>query len=404
MAKFQIGSPAAPRDLVDREKELKDLMAKMTTRDINYNMAVLGYRRVGKSSILMKLHDNLSKEKRIIPIYFDVQKNMAEPRIFFERLQKSIFDAYRTKLTRGKRAKSSAIKIVGDLFTKITGAIGDKKISNISVSITPEGVIVPKVHLADKKPDYAGLFYSVFGTLQVLAEKNNLKFVVILDEFQDLVKFRGYTGLKDIPSLFRAVIQERGEHVSYIISGSRVHMSTGMLDGGRSPLFAHFEKLTVYGMDEKYSVELFTKYLSAKGITIDEKTAREAYRIVGGIPFYLMALAEAYNQKEDLQDTYTRILTETVGSLKNYVDYVLSEDLGNVTGGPVLLTILRALAVSNGLTVTEISKKTKIKYTSLPYHMSNLKNSDLVIQEERRYKVRDKIVKDYLVFEVNSLA
>ena len=404
MARFQIGGPAAPTDLVDRKKEIEYLMTKMTTRDINYNVAVLGYRRIGKSSILMKLYDNLSKKKHIIPVYFDVQKNMAEPRIFFEQLQKSIFDAYLMKLTRGGKAKTNAIRMAGDLIAKITGAVKDKKISNIGVSITPEGVIAPTVHFADKKPDYASLFHSVFGTLPILAEKNNLKFVVILDEFQDLVKFRRYNGLKYILSMFRATIQERGKDVSYVISGSRVHMYAEILDSGKSPLFSHFEKLTVYGMEEKYSVELFTKYLKARGLTVAENTATEAYEIVGGNPFYLMALAEAYNQKEALQDTYVRILTGTIGSLKNYVDYVLSEDLGNVTGGPVLPTILRILAVSDGLTVAEISKRTRIKYTSLPFHMKNLKNSDLVIQEEGRYKIRDKIVKDYLVFEVNGSA
>ena len=107
MVKFQIGGPAAPTDLVDRKKEIEYLMTRMTTRDINYNVAVLGYRRIGKSSILMKLYDNLSKKKHIIPVYFDVQKNMAEPRIFFEHLQKSIFDAYLMKLTRGERQKQT---------------------------------------------------------------------------------------------------------------------------------------------------------------------------------------------------------------------------------------------------------------------------------------------------------
>ena len=404
MVRIQIGGPVAPADLVDRKKEIEYLMTRMTTRDINYNVAVLGYRRIGKSSILMKLYDDLSKKKHIIPVYFDVQKNMAEPRIFFEQLQKSIFDAYLMKITRGEKARTSADRIAGDLMARITSAARDKKISYIGASITPEGTITPTVYFADKKPDYARLFHSVFETLPILAEKNNLKFVVILDEFQDLVKFRRYNGLKDILSMFRATIQERGKDVSYVISGSRVHMYAEILDSGKSPLFSHFEKLTVCGMEEKYSVELFTKYLKARGFTVAGNTAIEAYGMVGGNPFYLMALAEAYNPKEALQDTYVRILTGTIGSLKNYVDYVMSEDLGNVTGGPVLLTILRILAVSNGLTAAEISKKTKISYTSLPFHMNNLKSSDLVVQDDRRYKIRDKIVKDYLVFEVSGSA
>ena len=403
MTKFRIGSPASSHDLIDRKKELSELYTKMSSKSINYNVAVLGHRRVGKTSILMKLYDKLEKDANIIPIYFDVQKNMAEPKIFFTRLQKTIFDAYIQKSSGIEKIKAST-KITTELVGKLIDAAKSKKITGISAEMTNQGTIIPKIEFGDKKPDYASVFYSVFKTLNVLSKGTDFKFVIILDEFQDFIKLTRYKGLTEISNLFRAIIQEREENVSYIICGSRVHMLTDILSNGESPLFAHFEKMVIYEMEEKYSVELFTKYLKARKITIKKDVAHKAYELVGGIPFYLMVLAQATTLEQDIKDTFYEILSNPLGALKNYMDYILSEDLASITGGPILKTILRALATSEkGLTYSELGHKIDVSTTSLTSYMSNLRNSDLIDKVEKKFIIRDKILREYLKIEAREL-
>ena len=403
MENFKIGSPASPKDLIDRKEETKELLDKMRSRKINYNIAVLGYRRVGKSSILVKLQDELSKDENIIPVYFDVQKNMAEPKIFFTRLQSTIFAAYILKLNKTEKVKTKT-KIVVEGVSRLIDAIKSKKITSIGVEISAEGTVMPKINFGNKKPDYTNVFYAVFETLNAFAEESNKKFVVILDEFQDFMDLKRYEGLKEIFNLFRAVIQEKGDNVSYIIGGSRVHMLNEILDSGKSPLFTHFEKMLIQGMDKKFSIELFTKYLNAKNVKVKEGIAEKAYEIVGGIPFYLMALAEAWKPNEKIEDVFYHNLTNSLGTLKNYVDYVLAENLGSVKGGPILKTILRALATSDkGLTYSELSHKINVTMTKLPSYMNSLEKSDLVEKTEKKFKVRDKIVREYLKIEAKEL-
>ena len=403
MTKFSIGSPASSINLIDRKEEINSLLDKMRSKSINYNVAVIGYRRVGKTSILLKLCDKLSRDESIVPIYFDIQKNMAEPKIFFARLQKTIFDAYFEKLNKRQKIKART-KIAGDAVGKLLDAIKSKKISGISTEISPEGTITPKIDFGDKKPDYAGVFNSVFGTAKALADKTSIKFVIILDEFQDIGKLDRYEGLKEIFDLFRAVIQDRGDNVSYIISGSRVHMINKMLKSGQSPLFTHFEKMPICGMDKKFSMALFTKYLKAKKIRVKKGIPEKAFEMVGGIPFYLMALAEAWRPGEDIKETYHHSLTDSIGTLKNYIDYVMSEDLASVTGGPILKSILRVLAASDeGLTYSEISHKMDVSLTKLPFYMGNLQNSDLVEKIDKKFLIRDKIVREYLKIEIKEL-
>lgn len=403
MAKFSIGSPSAPEDLVDRKEEMKELLSKMRSKSINYNVAVLGYRRVGKTSILVKLQDELSKNSNIIPIYFDIQKNMAEPKIFFTQLQKTIFDAYIHKLNGAQKVKARA-KVASNAIMNIFNAIKSKKITSMGAEISPDGTILPKIDFGDKKPDYTNVFYSVFKTLKVLSEESNMKFVVILDEFQDFTKLNRYEGLNEIFNLFRAVVQERGDNISYIVSGSRVHMLNEILNSGKSPLFTHFEKMSIQGMDEKFSIELFTKYLKAREVKIEKDIPKKAFELVGGMPFYLMALAEAWKPNEDIKDTFYHSLTNSLGTLKNYVDYVLAEDLGSITGGPILRTILRAVAKSDeGLSYSEISHKINVPMTKLPFYIGNMENSDLIEPVDKKFKIRDNIIREYLKIEAEEL-
>jgi AAA+ ATPase superfamily predicted ATPase len=404
MTQFKIGSPASPKDIINRKEEIASLLSKTKSAKINYNVAVIGHRRIGKTSILAKLYYMLSEQNTIVPVYFDVQKNMAEPKIFFTRLEKTIFDAYVKKLSGAQRTRTISSGILGGILAKIIDAVKTKKITGISAEITQEGAIIPKVDFGDKKPDYTEIFYSVFLTAKAFADKSNLKFVIILDEFQDITGLKRYEGLKEIFNLFRAAVQERGDNVSYVISGSRVHLLKGILDSGSSPLFTHFEKLEVRQLSRQHSIELFTKYQKARKVKPDEKAAQKAYDLVGGVPFYLMALAQACKAGDDIEETYHEILTSPLGSLKNYVDYVLSEDLGSVKGGPILRTILRALASSkDGLSYSEISRKINVAITKLPFYMNALVNSDLVERAEKRFIIRDKIVRDYLKIEAGEL-
>ena len=68
MVKFAIGSPVSPKELVDRKDEIKYLTTRMKSKSINYNIAVLGYRRVGKTSILKKLEDILSNDQKFVVV------------------------------------------------------------------------------------------------------------------------------------------------------------------------------------------------------------------------------------------------------------------------------------------------------------------------------------------------
>ena len=403
MPRFYTGKPAPPKHLIDRESEVKSILSKMKNKKIDYNIAVLGYRRIGKTSILLKVKGILSKEKKHVVVYFDVKENLGEPKIFLSRLEKTIFDAYIEKLSETKktRAKKDQInKIFTDIRTKLTST----KIKSIGVDITIDGKISPKFELDDKTIDYSSLFLSVLQTPSAFAEKNKLKFIIILDEFQELIELRNYAGLKDIFGLFRSVIQNRSENISFIISGSRVHMMNSILGSGSSPLFVHFERVNVQEMDEQNSILLFKEYLKGRKIIANNMNSKLAFDLVGGHPLYLMALAENWDGISDLKDTLNHILTDTLGTLKLYAEYVLLEDIKTIPGGPIIRTILRGLSDTGiGYSYSELSKKIGVKITNLPKYVKPLVEADLLYKTDSGFVIRDKIIREYLRLETLEL-
>ena len=92
------------------------------------------------------------------------------------------------------------------------------------------------------------MFETVFATINAIADDSNMKFVIILDEFQDLIKLSRHKGLKNIMDLFRGVLQQRSKNVSYIVCGSHVHMLETLLQKGKSSLFQHFVEIPIVEM------------------------------------------------------------------------------------------------------------------------------------------------------------
>lgn len=397
---MQIGKPASPDELVDREDEVKDIVTKMKSK-INYNIAVVGYRRIGKSSILEKAADILSKDDKTVVVYFDVQKFLGDPKSFLMNLQSAIFNAYVKKLNKLGKLKAKAGKSF-DFIGKIAEALSSKKIKGIGVAFTPgasvnDFSIMPKIEFGDKDIDYMSMFLAVFKTANALAEKNNMKFVIILDEFQDIIHLHRHKGLKNILELFRSVIQERGNNVSYIVCGSHVHLLRSILSNGKSTLFQHFIELCVGEMNVKNSVILFNEYLAAKDLKANNRIAAEAYDLVGGHPFYLMALAEDWEPGKKLSDVFNNLLSSSVGSLRLYAQYVLAEDIATAQGGPTLKSILEKLAVvDDGLSYSGLSKELDVPTSSIVPYINELIKTDLVVKEGTAYKIRDNIIKQYL--------
>lgn len=403
-----IGRPIPPEKLVDREDIIGKLVENLSNPDINTSYAVLGYRRIGKSSILLKVKEQLEK-KGLIVVYYDVKERLSDPESFLVDFQTEILQAYARHIGLMSKVAMKASQMRKTAFRKVADVVSS--IDEIGVEISPNGTITPKIHLGEKKKaDYARLFRSVFKTADVIAKKSKKRVVIILDEFQEITSLNEYKGFSgaNVLDLYRGVLQSR-ENVSHIISGSRVHMLRKILEDHESPLFQHFIPEFVGPMNEEDAAKLFMIIIEQRHLTnvskeTIEKTAKEAVALVGGHPYYIIMLAEAWNGKTKLLETYDRLIRAPAGSLYIYANYVMVEDLGMAKGGPFLKKIVKVIALATSTTdgnekksigASEIAKKVGKPQNYLEFYLEQLMKYDVITRVGRgEYEMLDRVICD----------
>lgn len=376
----------APPRIVDRDVEVKTLVSNLADPRKNISYALIGLRRIGKTTILQEVARQLSERGQIV-VKVDFSLRKYEPMGFFKDIVNETNTAYyslagrKEQVVDNVRAGLNRLRDLGRARVRFEISV-DQSTGSPTIITTP--------FLRDADVDYSILFRSTFEYVNQIARRSSRRVVVMLDEFQDMAAWKRYKGLEALDEHLKHVIEERG-NVCYVVSGSRAHFMKNLLSSGKSPLFGLFALMDVSYMDESHSKELF----KLNDPTADDKDAAEAYGLVSGHPFYLIALAVSRKEGESVKDTYLRSLTSVAGSLNLYVKYVLTEDIGTYAKGPLMSQILRALT-EGPLTAGKIAHAAGAKLTSLPKPLSHLVEMDLVTKNGKTYSIADRVVADYL--------
>ncbi len=399
-----IGKPVPPEFLIDRKDIVDKLVTDLSNLNIQSSFALIGYRRVGKTSILGKVKEVLEKNGFIV-IYFDVKERMADPQSFLTDLEKEILDEYKNHIGRFQRTKIKLSEAKNLLIDKISEVVS--YVDEVGVEISPDGTITPKIHFGEekdqKKHNYASQFRSVFKTADVVAEKSGKRVILMLDEFQDLVKLNNFAGITDIVSLYRGVLQTRG-NVAHVVSGSKVHMLRNMLDCEDSPLYQHFIVEDVKDLETVYAQELFSTVFQKRnpdnklgGQELGEQSL-EAVKIVGGNPFYLTVMAQHWDGKAPLLKIFDELISPSAGTLYIYTNYVLAEDLNSAKGGPLLKKIVKEMAkVDNPIEASELARRVHKTQNYIQFYLEQLVKFDVIRLADRGlYVLVDPVVSSCL--------
>lgn len=376
-----VGKPSD--NVVDRKDEVTKIVSSMTNPKINSNYALLGHRRIGKSTILLEAKRRLEKQNVIVG-YIDLGEYRYSPVDFAESLTERMTAAYARALPKSSRT----IAKIGSALTQL------KEIRRLrarfTASLDDNGRPIMEIdpYIKDRNKNFAKALTNVFDYANDLSQTSKKRLVIMIDEFQHVVDYKRFTELEKILDVFKSVLERRA-NVSFVVTGSRVHFMRNILGEGESPLFGHFVIMDIKPLERKHALELFRQSGNIVG-----NDAKEAYELVGGNPYYAVMLSEARKKQESVADVFSRLLTSPTGALYLYVNYVLTEDLGSNykdTNYPKIL-----LALSNGgKTVSEISKKTSIRLTDLPKLLTTLMEHDLVNKTDGKYSIIDTVIREF---------
>lgn len=377
-----IGKPQ--KDVIDRMEEIGKLVDSLSDPSKHANYALIGPRRIGKTTILLKVKERLERKGAIVA-YVDLSVYKFSPYDFAQSIMSQITKAYAKELGKIGKATITLSNLLRTLtkLKKLRMTLEpsvDEK-GQFSIQIRPE---------MEETKDYRSIFLLGFDYANEVSKKGGRRIIIIIDEFPSLIEFKRYSKLEAITELFRSILENR-ENVEYVVSGSRVHYMKDILGKGESPLFGHFVLMDITPLSQEYASELYVQ--SARS---DCKEAEAAWKLVGGHPYYLIMLAENRKPNENIRETYERILTSSSGALNLYVNYILKEDMGSSTKEARLVRILQAVSQGKN-TASQIATSIKLKLSSLPYYLQELEKYDLMEKKDGKYSIKDKVIEDYFL-------
>jgi uncharacterized protein len=202
---FVYSRPVAPEDIIDRDDETHELLAKAVG---GHYVRLYAPRKYGKTSLLKRALRDGGKQEGLIPVLVDLYRaiSIADVTIRFER-------AYARHLKGPIRAKAEELLQRTGLGLSL-GAFG----------------IGAKLQI-DPKTDPLAALHTLLDLPLKLEESGGFRAYIALDEFQDVTK------IPDLDGLIRSHIQHQGEVASYVFAGSEPGLMKQLFEDKGRPLY-----------------------------------------------------------------------------------------------------------------------------------------------------------------------
>jgi len=376
--------PAIKDNFINRESLLDEMIGTLTNRRIDMGFALIGPRRVGKTSILREITHRLANKKDVVAIYFClwdlVGNNLRE---FSGQLIKTLLMGFRGKI-------SVKYKLKRLLQVPIERIYEFLKAAGISIKILDE--IEIELRHKDRPLDANILVERIFALTEQLGREYRVRVILIIDEFPSLTDLTN--GKKLGEGIIRKIrtVHETLENTVLCISGSiRKTMETVALSPS-SAFYRQFIIKRIEPFDELLSGQLLKRNLRRR---ITSSAIEAAYNLTKGIPFYLQLLGrqlertdvEAIN-KEVIERVFRETLTEEGDIIFNEEFYRLSEKER---------ATLRAMAGGEKSKLNEISRRLQKGTNVVSKYLEYLIIKGMVGKEERGvYKIADPVFSSWL--------
>jgi len=296
-------------------------------------LAIIGPRKIGKSSLLTEAAERFGNAKLRF-VSFDVFDAMPVSFEFFRRLGAKILDAAVAE------DAGAAVSVTIDEPRRFREVLArSDRFAQLSAPLRST-----LIELAERPADDT-LVRDALALPEQLAKAFDMRFVIAIDEFQELLALGSARGAVDPLPLMRSTWQ-RHERVGYVISGSSRTMLMELVTSERSPFFQHFDVLELGPFDRRDAIELLTSE-APHGRPIGAELAERAYGALGGNPFYLQLFGEALTALEPpydqaaLKEALQALLFSRTGRLALYFTAEHARIVGRSAG---LAAVLQALS------------------------------------------------------------
>jgi AAA+ ATPase superfamily predicted ATPase len=369
MEYFRYGRPVTGRYFVDREKEMEKIYTILSEipRGGGNNIALIGLRRTGKTSLLKNLKFDF---EGVVPVFVDcygipsqaVLATQLADIAFRAYVEKTGDRAYGRKIERAIRQKAS------DVLSGVSEAeLSVAQYASIKIGFR-EG--------ADQLLEHA------LNYIEDLAREKEIYFVLMLDGFADVAIRWGVEWVKRL----RRVIQHQ-ERVFYILSSSAVTYMTELVYSKDS---AFYRQLTPIKLGP-FTANTVRDYVKQR-LTIESEALDEYVRLTGCFPDYMQRLGYILMHKEkevaitDIEECYEEMLCDLDPEFRELFGRLNEK---SARYGEIIISLAGSSRPS------AIAKNIGMSQSSLPKYLGYLMNVGIVEKKEG-YHLTDSVFESWI--------
>lgn len=261
---FKYGETVAGEYFTNRKKEISDLTQYILA---GQNVFMYSKRRLGKTSLVKTVLQELSQKKEVIAIYVDIQQATSLAQ-FLEIYSQAISKAL---ITRKERMEK-----IASFFSRIIPAF----------ELEPDGKWKVLFDFSKTKASINRGLEEVYELPQRIAQEYKKRVVVVFDEFQEISRLNG----EEFEKRLRSFIQHHQE-VCYIFTGSKTHIIIQMF---ADPNRAFYKSAAVYPLEPMPVTEMtdfVAKRFEATSKSISEDLAEEIVQLSKNSPYHVQMLS-----------------------------------------------------------------------------------------------------------------
>jgi hypothetical protein len=262
---FIYGTTVSVHSFTNREQECAKLQSNLLN---GINTTIISPRRWGKSSLVEKVVADINKKnKKTKTVIID---------LFSVSNEEEFLEQYAREIIKASSNKWQEWLLSGKLFFK-------KLIPKLNVGIDPANDFSVSFDWRELKKNSD----EILNLPEKIAKKNEFKFVICLDEFQNLSSFNDYHNFE---KKLRACWQ-RHKSVTYCLYGSKRHMMSDIFNNPSKPFYRFGDIMLLEKIEMKKWVSFICNGFLATGKQIDEKTAEIIPALMKCHSWYVQQLA-----------------------------------------------------------------------------------------------------------------
>lgn len=252
----------------DREDEIHELQMDLSS---GQNVLIFSPRRYGKSSLVLKVLNNL-RASGLITIYVD---------LFWASSIEKFIKLYTTAIAIATATKfDGAIRFVKEHFPMIIPKVILKTETPLEVEFDFES----------SKRDQEQILNSLYDLPQKIAEKRKRRCVVAFDEFQEIIFLNA-----DIERQLRSKIQHH-DKVAYCFLGSKRHLLNELFQDKNKPLYKIAKSMPLNRIPSDKLQRFIQSRFKTGRININRGLVEEILDITLSHPYHTQQLChELYN-------------------------------------------------------------------------------------------------------------